>query len=124
MLRILTSFLMAIFIAVPYVHADLDWAKMSLEDLMGLEVFSASKKEERQFSTPSAVYVLTGDDIRRRGAMSIPEALRLIPGVEVERIDGNKWAVAVRGFNDIFSDKLLVMIDGRTVYSPLFSGVF
>ncbi len=91
---------------------------------MELEIFSASKKDEPFFAAPAAVYVLTGDDIRRSGATSIPDALREVPGVQVARIDGSKWGVAVRGFNDIFSDKLLVMVDGRTVYSPLFSGVF
>ena len=102
----------------------MDLGQLSLEQLMELEIFSASKKDERAFAAPAAVYVLTSDDIRRSGATSIPDALREVPGVEVVRIDGSKWGVAVRGFNDIFSDKLLVMVDGRTVYSPLFSGVF
>lgn len=102
----------------------MDLGQLSLEELMELEIFSASKKDERAFAAPAAVYVLTSDDIRRSGATSIPDALREVPGVEVARIDGSKWGVAVRGFNDIFSDKLLVMVDGRTVYSPLFSGVF
>lgn len=102
----------------------MDLGQLSLEELMELEIFSASKKDEPAFAAPAAVYVLTNDDIRRSGATSIPDALREVPGVEVARIDGSKWGVAVRGFNDIFSDKLLVMVDGRTVYSPLFSGVF
>jgi iron complex outermembrane recepter protein len=104
--------------------ASVDLVQLSLEELMDLEVFSASKKNEPFFAVPAAIYVLTGDDIRRSGATSIPDALRGVPGIEVARIDGSKWGVAVRGFNDIFSDKLLVMVDGRTVYSPLFSGVF
>ncbi len=102
---------------------EFDWDEMSLEDLMEVEVFSASKREEPLFVSPAAVYVLTAEDIYRSGATSIPEALRGVPGIEVGRIDASKWAVSVRGFNDVFADKLLVMIDGRTIYSPLFNGV-
>jgi iron complex outermembrane receptor protein len=88
------------------------------------EVFSLSKKKENAFDAPSATYVLSSEEIRRSGVTSIPEALRLVPGVQVARMDGNKWAITIRGFNRQFSNKLLVMIDGRTVYTPLFSGVF
>ena len=102
---------------------DFAWDEMSIEDLMEVEVFSASKKEEPLFVSPAAVYVLTAEEIHRSGATSIPDALRGVPGVEVARIDASKWAVSVRGFNDVFADKLLVMIDGRTIYSPLFNGV-
>jgi len=102
---------------------DFDLDLMSLEDLMEVEVFSASKKEEPLFVAPAAVYVLTREQIQRSGATTIPDVLRGVPGVEVARIDASKWAVSVRGFNDVFADKLLVMIDGRTVYSPLFNGV-
>ncbi len=87
------------------------------------EIFSLSKKKENSFDAPSASYVLSSDDIRRSGATSIPEALRMVPGLQVARIDGNKWAISARGFNGQFSNKLLVMIDGRTVYTPVFSGV-
>ena len=75
-------------------------------------------------TTAAAVSVLTHDDIRRSGATSIPEALRLVPGLDVARVDAHTWAISSRGFNDVFANKLLVMIDGRTVYTPLFSGVF
>ncbi|MEC7227709.1 MAG: TonB-dependent receptor plug domain-containing protein, partial [Candidatus Latescibacterota bacterium] len=102
---------------------DFDLDLMSLEDLMEVEVFSASKKEEPLFVAPAAVYVLTSEQIQSSGATTIPDVLRGVPGVEVARIDASKWAVSVRGFNDVFADKLLVMIDGRTVYSPLFNGV-
>ena len=102
---------------------EFNWDEMSLEDLMEVEVFSASKKEEPLFVSPAAVYVLTAEEIHRSGATSIPDALRGVPGVEVGRIDAGKWAVSVRGFNDALADKLLVMIDGRTIYSPLFNGV-
>ncbi len=73
---------------------------------------------------PAAVYVLTSEDIMRSGATSIPEALRLVPGVDVARVNANSWAISVRGFNGTLDDKLLVLIDGRTVYDPLFSGVY
>lgn len=88
------------------------------------EIFSLSKKKENAFDAPSATYVLSSEDIRRSGATSIPEALRMVPGLQVARMDGNKWAITARGFNRQFSNKLLVMIDGRTVYTNLFSGVF
>lgn len=74
--------------------------------------------------SPAAVYVLTEEDIRRSGHRSIPELLRMVPGMNVARIDANKWAVSSRGFNDRFANKLQVLIDGRSVYTPLFAGVF
>lgn len=108
-------------------RADLaDLTHLSLEDLMNLrvEVTSASKRAETLGKVAAAVSVLTGDDIRRAGATSIPDALRLIPGVQVARINASKYAISVRGFNGRFANKLLVLIDGRSVYTPLFSGVF
>lgn len=106
-------------------HADSsDLTGLSLEALMDLEVTSVSKKEELASRAPAAVYVLTGDDIRRSGATSIPQALRLVPGLNVARIDASRWAISARGFNGVFANKLLVLIDGRSVYTPLFSGVF
>jgi iron complex outermembrane recepter protein len=102
---------------------ELDLTALSLEDLMEIQVSLAVRSEGRLFDTPAAAYVLTGEDIRRSGANSLPEALRLVPGVEVARIDANKWAVATRGFNGRFANKLLVLIDGRAVYTPFYSGV-
>jgi iron complex outermembrane receptor protein len=96
----------------------------SIEELMNVEVISVSKKEERLFQTAAAIYVITQEDIRRSGLTSIPELLRLAPGVSVARIDGNKWAISARGFNNRFTNKLLVMIDGRSVYTPLTTGVY
>ena len=101
-----------------------DLTSLSLEQLMQLEVTSVSKRPERLSDAAAAVYVITQEDIRRSGATSIPEALRLAPGVEVARIDSSKWAITARGFNSRFANKLLVLIDGRSVYTPLFSGVF
>ncbi|MFC1735783.1 TonB-dependent receptor plug domain-containing protein [Candidatus Hydrogenedentota bacterium] len=101
-----------------------DLTKMSLEDLMDIEITSVSKKKEKLHEAASAVYVITREDIRRSGAKSIPEAVRLAPGVQVARLNSGRWAITVRGFNDVYAQKLLVLIDGRTVYTPLFSGVY
>ncbi|MBI4515286.1 MAG: TonB-dependent receptor [Deltaproteobacteria bacterium] len=101
-----------------------DLAELSLEELMNVEVTSVSKKEEPLFGAPAAIYVITQEELRRSGATSVAEALRMVPGVLVARMDSNKWAVAVRGFNNQFANDLLVLIDGRTVYTPLFAGVF
>ncbi|MFN0086234.1 MAG: TonB-dependent receptor plug domain-containing protein [Blastocatellia bacterium] len=101
-----------------------DLAERSLEELMNIEVTLVSKKEEKLFQTAAAIFVITQEEIRRSGLTSIPELLRMVPGLSVARIDGNKWAITSRGFNGRFANKMLVMIDGRSVYTPLFSGVF
>ncbi len=95
----------------------------TLEELMSIEVTSASRREQRVEDVPAAVYVISRDEIRRSGMTSIPELLRLAPGVQVARINANKWAVSVRGFNSLYSNKLLVMVDGRSIYNPAFSTV-
>jgi len=96
----------------------------SLEQLGNVEVTSVSKEPEQVWKTAAAIFVLTQEDIRRSGASSIPEVLRLAPGVEVTRVDSDHWSIAVRGFAGQFSKSLLVLIDGRSVYTPLFSGVY
>jgi iron complex outermembrane receptor protein len=96
----------------------------SLDELMQVEVISVGKKEQRVFDSAASVYVITRDDIRRSGLTSVPELLRLAPGVTVARLDGSKWAVSVRGFTSRFATKLLVMVDGRSLYNRMFSGVF
>jgi len=101
-----------------------DLTELPIEDLMNIEITSVSKKQQKLSDAAAAVFVITQEDIRRSGATSIPEALRMAPGVEVARINANQWAITVRGFNSHFANKLLVLIDGRSVYSPLFSGVF
>src|SRR5579864_4429913 len=101
-----------------------DVTTMSVEDLMNMQVTSVSKHTQKVADAAAAIFVLTQEDIRRSGATSIPEALRLVPGLEVARIDENKWAIGSRGFNGRFDNKLLVLIDGRSVYTPLFSGVY
>lgn len=85
---------------------------------------TVSRKEQTLFEAGAAVFVVTREDIRRSGATCIPEALRAVPGVQVGRIGASKWAVSVRGFNAQFANKLLMLIDGRSVYTPLSSGVF
>ena len=101
-----------------------DLTQMTLEDLLKIEVTSVSRRGQRVSETTAAVYVITQQDIHRSGATSIAAALRMAPGVHVANFDANKWAVSIRGFNDRFTDKLLVMVDGRSVYSPMFSGTF
>jgi iron complex outermembrane receptor protein len=101
-----------------------DITSMSVEDLMNMQVTSVSKRTQKVADAAAAVFVITQDDIQRSGARSIPELLRMVPGLEVARIDENKWAIGSRGFNGRFDDKLLVLIDGRSVYTPLFSGVY
>jgi iron complex outermembrane receptor protein len=101
-----------------------DLAEMSLEDLMNLEVTSVSKREQPLSETAAAIYVITREDIRRSGVTSIPELLRGVPGLQVAQIDANKWAISSRGFLDRFANKMLVLIDGRSVYTPLFAGVY
>src|SRR2546429_994201 len=98
--------------------------KLSIEQLMSVEVTSVSKRPERLSQTASAIQVITQDDIRRSGAASLAEALRLASNLQVAQIDSRQWAISARGFNSTTANKLLVLIDGRTVYTPLFSGVF
>ena len=124
MKRLIGAWLLALATAVHPQEISFELASLSLEELMDIEVFSVSKKEVKLSESAAAIFVVTQEDMRRAGATSIPEALRLVPGMEVARADASKWAVSARGFNDIFANKLLVLIDGRSVYSPLFSGVF
>jgi iron complex outermembrane receptor protein len=98
--------------------------QLSLEELGNVQVTTASKEPEILNRTPAAVSVLTSEDIRRSGATSLPEILRLVPGVQVARIDSDHWAVGVRGFANQFSQSLLVLVDGRSLYTPLFAGVY
>src|SRR5579863_6079696 len=98
--------------------------QLSLEQLGDVEVTTVSKDPQQVMKTPAAIFVITQEDIRRSGATSIPEALRLAPGVEVARIDADHWSVAIRGLAGQFSKDLLVLIDGRSVYTPLFAGVY
>ena len=91
---------------------------------MNVDVTSAGKKEQKLSQVPAAIFVITTEDIRRSGATNIPDLLRMVPGLDVAQINPSIWAISSRGFNGEYSDKLLVLIDGRTVYTPSFSGVF
>src|SRR5215469_7529436 len=101
---------------------DLD--KVSVDELFGIQVTSVGRKAEQLSKAPAAVFVLTSEDIRRSGAASIPEVLRNVPGLTVLQVDGRRWVVSARGSARLYSDKMLVMIDGRSLYNPIYSGVF
>ena len=96
---------------------------LSIEDLMKVEVTTASKEAQSYQRVPAAIYVITQEMIRRAGARNIPEALRMAPGVQVAQAGPSQWQISIRGFNSPFADKLLVLIDGRSVYNTTFSGV-
>ncbi len=122
---LLTALALASGICLPALAAGATAAPLdlSLEDLLKADIVTASRKAQAVQDVAAAVFVITRDDIERAGAASVPEALRLAPGVQVARLSSGRWAVSVRGFNSRFANKLLVLIDGRSVYSPLFSGV-
>ncbi len=104
---------------------DLSYLKqLSLENLLDIEISSVSKKTEKLSDAAAAIYVITQEDIRRSGSRNLPEVLRMVPGLHVAQIDAHTWAITARGFNGLFANKLLVLIDGRSVYTPLFSGVY
>ncbi|NHN36269.1 TonB-dependent receptor [Pseudomaricurvus alcaniphilus] len=105
-------------------YSTRDLLDLSLEELASLEISSVSKKPEKLSSVAASVFVITADDIRRSGAVSLPEALRLAPNLQVARIDASRYAISARGFNSTAANKLQVLIDGRIAYTPLFSGVF
>lgn len=100
-----------------------NFGDLTLEQLMNESVTSVAKKEQRLSDAAAAVALITNDDIRRSGATTLPDVLRMVPGVEVAAVNAGQWAVTSRGFNSVFANKLLVLVDGRAVYTPLFSGV-
>ncbi len=108
----------------PVIAAVGEFKRLSLEELLDIEVVSVSRKDERAADAAAAIHVITEEDIRRSGARSLPEALRLAPNLQVAQSSSRNWAISARGFNASFSNKLLVLIDGRSVYTPLYSGVF
>ena len=101
-----------------------DLTQFSLEDLMNIHVTSVSKKDQKLSRTGAAIFVISQEDIRRSGATNIPDLLRMVPGVDVAQIDSNQWAIGIRGFNTAVSNKILVLIDGRSVYFNSFSGAY
>jgi iron complex outermembrane receptor protein len=111
---------------VPFAWAEdfKDFAELDLEELLNTEIVSASRKSQKLIESPNAIYVLTAEDIKRSGAVDVPDLFRLVPGVDVAGIYGNSYAVSARGFNDRFAQRMLVMIDGRSIYTSFFGGVF
>src|SRR5262245_38702156 len=105
-------------------RSQTDFKKLTLEELMDVDVTSVTRTPESLDQTPAAISVITSEDIRRSGVTNIAEALRLVPGMDVARINASTWAVSARGFNSVLSVKMLVLVDGRTAYSPIFAGVF
>jgi len=101
-----------------------DFLDMSLEQLADINITSVAKKPQKLSLAASSIFVLSQEDIKRSGVTTIPDALRMVPGVQVAKLDANKWAISIRGFNDVFSNKLLVLMDGRSVYSPFFGGAY
>jgi len=124
MCRLKIIFAIGIFVCLNLFAQEKDLAEFDLQDLTNIEVTLVSRKKENLFQAAAAVHVITQEDIAYSGVTSIPEALRLVPGIQVASIDANKWAITSRGFIGRFSNKLLVLIDGRVVYNHLFSGVF
>jgi iron complex outermembrane recepter protein len=118
-----TPLLICVSMASQASDMALDITGTNVFQLMNLKITSLSKKQQSLNKAPAAVYVLSHDEIERLGVSRIADALRYVPGVEVARIDASRWAISMRGFNGRAANKLLVMIDGRSVYSPLFSGV-
>lgn len=108
----------------PSTLANVDYFDLTLEQLLSAEVLSVSKKSESIADAPAAIHIVTSEDIQRSGVTNIPDALRMVPGMQVAQVDSNSWAISIRGFNSVFANKLLVLIDGRTVYNPVFGGVF
>ena len=97
---------------------------LSLEELLGLEVTTFSRTPQLLSTTPAAMFVITQNDIKRSGARTVPDVLRMVPGVQVAQVDSSTWAVTARGSNGVFANKLLVLQDGRSIYNPLYSGVY
>ncbi len=121
---VVTSALMAPSVWAAESDDAADLLSLSLQQLSDIEVTSVSKRAEKSSQAAAAIYVITQEDIRRSGLQSVPELLRMVPGLQVARSGSQNWAIASRGFSGQFSNKLLVLIDGRTVYTPVFSGVF
>jgi iron complex outermembrane receptor protein len=109
---------------VPDSSTSSDLSKLSIEDLMDVQVTSASAKSQKLSRVAAAIFVISQRDIRRSGATNIPDLLRMVPGLDVAQINGNTWAISSRGFNGQFSNKLLVLVDGRNLYTAAFAGVY
>ena len=115
---------MRLFAQAPDITTSSQLKQLTLEELGNLHVVTASKAPQQVIRTPAAVYVITQEDIQRSGATTLPDILRLAPGVEVAQIDSSKFSVGIRGFGSRLARSVLVLIDGRSVYTPLFAGVY
>jgi len=126
MRALLTLFLVATVTYAPRCAAapSVQLMELTLEQLATVDVSLVTGRPAPLQGAAASVYVITGEDIRRSTATSLPEALRLAPNLQVARLNASQYAISARGFNNAIGNKLLVMVDGRTVYSPLFSGVF
>lgn len=127
LVRLVAASPLLLLLSSPFLLAQdqpIDLTKVSIETLMNMEVSSVAKKDQKLSQSAAAIFVITQEDIRRSGMTSIAELLRMVPGMDVAHIDANKWAISSRGFNEQFADKLVVLIDGRAVYTPLFAGVY
>jgi iron complex outermembrane receptor protein len=122
--RVFAGIALLTFPGLPTLSAQTpDLTQKSLEDLMNIEVTSVSKREQKTSQAAAAIFVISKQDIRRSGALNIPDLLRMVPGLDVGQINASNWAISARGFNGQYSNKLLVLVDGRTVYTPIFAGV-
>lgn len=120
--------MLLIFQAIPFLSRGqegfVSLKKLSMEELLNMEVTSVSKHPERLAEVASAIQVITSEDIRYSGATNVPEALRLAANLQVAQVNSSQWAISARGFNNVLANKLLVLIDGRTVYTPMYAGVY
>lgn len=116
------AIVLANFLSPKFASAE-DYFDLTIEQLLDTRVLSVSKKNKSVAEAAAAIYVVTSEDIARSGVTNIPDALRMVPGVNVARSDSNSWAISIRGFNSTLANKLLVMIDGRSIYNPVFGGV-
>src|ERR1035438_1490702 len=101
-----------------------DFSNLSLDELASVKITSFTNKEQKLSQVAGSVYVITQEQIARSSLTSVPELLRLAPGIDVAQVNGNQWSVSARGTVGVYSNKLLVLIDGRSIYSPIFSGVY
>jgi iron complex outermembrane receptor protein len=112
-------------LALPAVaKVDVDYFDLPPEQLLNANVTSVLRRAEKLSEAPAAVYIISQEDIQRAGVQTIPEALRMAPGVQVAQADSNTRAITIRGFNGALTNKLLALVDGRTVYNPLFAGTY
>jgi iron complex outermembrane recepter protein len=124
LLKIIISIVLLCLSESKLAYAEDKLLSLSLEELMEVKVTSVSKREHKATDSAAAIYVITSSDIERSSATNIPELLRMVPGIHVAQVNANNWAITSRGNNGIFANKLLVLVDGRSVYTPIFAGVF